>query len=205
MATTTGHADAPYGDPGIEVDLAGPTFVSAMADVLTHLASMAGRPQLMTKFHCVRAPQLSIREYLIRLDRYFECSRECFILSLAYMNRVRKLHPEFNISPMSIHRLLVTSVMLAVKFFDDRYYSNAFYAKVGGVRTREVNVLEAQFLQLINWRLHVPLEEYNQHRNTVSLAAAGRLPYPQRARAMAITEDEPAAAGEKDGAMTGSY
>lgn len=26
-------------------------------------------------------------------------------------------------------RLLVTSVMLAVKFFDDVYYSNAYYAK----------------------------------------------------------------------------
>ena len=28
-------------------------------------------------------------------------------------------------------RLLVTSVMLAVKFFDDVYYSNAYYAKAG--------------------------------------------------------------------------
>eukprot|EP00971_Amphidinium_carterae_P312010 6202150-Amphidinium_carterae.1 len=55
--------------------------------------------------------------------------------------------------------------MLAVKFFDDVYYSNAYYAKVGGVRTKddasayfhqhEVNALEAQFLKLIEWRLHV--------------------------------------------------
>lgn len=33
--------------------------------------------------------------------------------------------------PPFFARLLVTSVMLAVKFFDDVYYSNAYYAKAG--------------------------------------------------------------------------
>jgi hypothetical protein len=32
--------------------------------------------------------------------------------------------------------------MAAAKFFDDSYYNNAFYAKVGGVPAWEINALE---------------------------------------------------------------
>jgi len=167
--------DASYGDPGQEVDSAGSDFVEALASVLTHLASLApGRPNRVTHFHSVRAPQLSIHEYLMRIAKYFQCSNECFVLCLVYIDRIVKLHPEFTICNLNIHRLLVTSVMLAAKFFDDIYYSNAYYAKVGGIRIKEVNALETQFLRLIDWRLHVSPEEYDQYRNHVYQAVQGR-------------------------------
>merc|ERR1712066_1082081 len=109
----------------------------------------------------------------MRISKYFQCSRECFVFCLVYIDRIVKLHPEFAICNLNIHRLLVTSVMLAAKFFDDVYYSNAYYAKVGGVKTREVNTLEMQFLILIDWRLNVTPEEYDQYRSHVCMAANG--------------------------------
>jgi len=45
--------------------------------------------------------------------------------------------------------------MLATKFFDDRYYNNEYYAKVGGITNQEINLLERDFLQLLNFRLHI--------------------------------------------------
>lgn len=162
-----------YSDPGQEVRTAGPSFVPALANVLQHMASMAGRPQKVTRFHAIRPPQLSICDYLSRISTYFQCSHECFVLALVYVDRIVKLHPEFTISGLNIHRLLVTSVMLAAKFFDDVYYSNSYYAKVGGVRTQELNALEAQFLRLIEWKLHVLPQEYDQYRNHVLMAVRG--------------------------------
>lgn len=163
-----------YGDPGQEVSEAGSAIVAALATVLTHLASIApGRPGKLTHFHCVRAPALSIHDYLMRISQYFQCSNECFVLSLVYIDRIVKLHPEFQVSSLNIHRLIVTSVMLAVKFFDDVYYSNAYYAKVGGIKTKEVNGLESQFLRLIDWRVQVTPQEYDQYRNHVYTAIQG--------------------------------
>jgi len=153
-----------------EAGSAGPNFASEFANVLDHLASLAQRPQRLTRFHAVRAPQLSIRDYMQRIATYFQCSDECFVLGLVYIDRIVKRHPEFVISNLSIHRLLVTSVMLAAKFFDDVYYSNAYYGKVGGVKTSELNALEAQFLKLIDWRLHVRPLEYDSYRLRVLAA-----------------------------------
>lgn len=182
--------ELPYDDPGQQVATAGPGFVSALADVLTHLSAL--RPpttgQRVTKFHSVRPPQLPIRDYLFRIAKYFQCSRECFVLCLVYIDRIVKLHPDFTICSLNIHRLLVTSVMLAVKFFDDVYYSNAYYAKVGGVKTREVNILEGQFLQLIEWRLHVTPEEFDQYRAHVCNASG--TPAASRPLENEIVEEE---------------
>lgn len=155
--------------------MAGNYFVPALANVLTHLASLATRPpQQLTGFHSTCTPPVSIHDYLMRIAKYFQCSSECFVLCLVYIDRIVKLHPEFTICKLNIHRLLVTSIVLAVKFFDDIYYSNAYYAKVGGVRTKEVNALEAQFLQMIDWQLHVTPEEYSQYRNHVYAAIHGQ-------------------------------
>jgi len=163
-------------DVEVEAGFAGPSFVDALANVLTHLAGLSGRPRRITRFHAVRAPQLSLYDYLMRIATYFQCSHECFVLGLVYIDRIVKLHPEFTICTLNIHRLLLTSVMLGAKFFDDVYFSNSYYAKVGGVRTQELNALEALFMRLIEWRLHVRPAEYEQYRNHVLTATRGSSP-----------------------------
>jgi Cyclin. len=45
--------------------------------------------------------------------------------------------------------------MLAAKFFDDHYYNNEYYAKVGGISNKEINILEVEFLNYINFNLYV--------------------------------------------------
>ncbi len=47
---------------------------------------------------------------------------------------------------MVYNRLLLTGIMLAAKYFDDRYYSNEHYSKVGGINNGELNLLEREFL-----------------------------------------------------------
>ena len=42
---------------------------------------------------------------------------------------------------------LSSTTQLASKFFDDVYYNNAFYARVGGISNSEVNSLEMELLR----------------------------------------------------------
>merc|ERR1711974_205017 len=55
--------------------------------------------------------------------------------------------------------------MSAAKFFDDQYYNNAYYAKVGGVPCMEMNALEVEFLFKTNFTLFVTTETYVQYYN----------------------------------------
>ncbi len=92
------------------------------------------------------------------------CSAECFILALVYIDRIIQRNG-FMINSLNIHRIIITSVMLAAKFFDDQYFNNAFYAKVGGVPRQEMNSLELEFLFLVNFTLHVTPDVYQKYYN----------------------------------------
>jgi hypothetical protein len=63
-----------------------------------------------------------------------------------------------------VHRVVITAVLLAAKFFDDAYYNNAYYAKVGGVLVSEMNGLEVDFLFRINFSLHVTPDLFQKYR-----------------------------------------
>lgn len=85
------------------------------------------------------------------------------MLALIYIDRLIQRN-NFLLSELNVHRVCVTAVLLAAKFFDDAYYNNAYYAKVGGVLVSEMNGLEVDFLFRINFSLHVTPEVFAKYR-----------------------------------------
>lgn len=114
---------------------------------------------VVTAFHGLRAPTLTIKEYIDRIFKYSRCSPSCFVVAQIYMDRFIE-GGNVNLTSLSVHRLLITSIMLAAKFIDDAFYNNAYYAKVGGVTTSELNRLEIKFLFGLDFRLHVSLRTF---------------------------------------------
>jgi hypothetical protein len=45
--------------------------------------------------------------------------------------------------------------MLAAKFYDDKYYNNQYYALIGGIKVKELNMLEINFLNSLDYWLFV--------------------------------------------------
>jgi hypothetical protein len=148
-------------------------LISALAAVYASLIAASEEPkspQLVIRFHAIRAPGMTIPNYLTRLFSYFKCSDACLLTSLVYIDRVLKLHAQFKVSDLSIHRLLAVTLVLSAKFNDDTYYSNSYYAKVCGLTLKELNVLEATFFSLVNWKLQVTTEEYEEYQSRMLTA-----------------------------------
>ncbi|EER20215.1 conserved hypothetical protein, partial [Perkinsus marinus ATCC 50983] len=112
-------------------------------------------PGVLTRFHAVNVPTIPLGTYLRRLARKFNCSTIFFIIALIYIDRVKLGRREtFRINSYSIHRLLLSALLVSIKFYDDCYYSNANYAKFAGIRLAELNSLEEGFLRLISNEEH---------------------------------------------------
>lgn len=150
-------------------------LVAALAKVLEHLVALDCEGLRPTIFHCSRAPQVSILEYLTRIQRYFQCSDACLVLGLLYMDRLSKISPDLAVSRLNVHRMLATSVVLAVKYLDDIYYSNTYYARVAGLALQDLNRLEAGFLKLVGWRMHVAPDEFEQYVSQLLLLVTPRV------------------------------
>lgn len=50
--------------------------------------------------------------------------------------------------------------MSAAKFYDDSFYNNEVYSRIGGVSVDELNTLEMDFMFLINFSLIIPQTEF---------------------------------------------
>jgi hypothetical protein len=97
---------------------------------------------------------------------------------LIYIDRLIQRN-NFLLTELNVHRVVVTAVLLAAKFFDDAYYNNAYYSKVGGVLVSEMNGLEVDFLFRINFSLHVTPELFEKYKAELiahSIYAAQQVP-----------------------------
>lgn len=122
-----------------------------------------------SRFYATTRPTISIRDYLIRIHRYADCSDTCFILALIYIDRLIQGN-SVAVNFMTIHRLLITGIAVAAKFFDDLHYANSHYSRVGGVPLTELNHLELQYLFALQFNLSVDPDTfalYNEQLNQI--------------------------------------
>lgn len=123
-----------------------------------------GPPRVeLLRFKSKQVSQISVFDYLTRLSEFFRCTTACYVVAAAYIDRVLRLQPDFVLDAQTVHRLLLASLVVAVKFTDDATLKNSWYAQAGGVSNRELNVLEATLLKLLGWRVHVSAEEYDYY------------------------------------------
>lgn len=58
----------------------------------------------ITKFNSKFKPGISLHDYLLRLSNCFQCSQECFILALIYIDRLTENICHFIVNSYNIHR-----------------------------------------------------------------------------------------------------
>ncbi|KAF7804753.1 cyclin-P3-1 [Senna tora] len=117
---------------------------------------------VVTVFHGLTAPTLTVANYIDRIFKYSACSPSCFVLAHIYIDRFLHL-THLKLTSLNVHRLLITTIMLAAKFMDDAFFNNAYYAKVGGISTSELNRLEMNFLLGVDFRLQVSVETFGRY------------------------------------------
>ena len=124
---------------------------------------------LINPFISKNIPSISIDDYIGRLFKYSKVSHEIFILVLIYIDRVCQNH-KINLNYNNIHKIILSSFIVTIKFYEDDYYSLNYYAKLGGISKKEIINLEYDFLVLLDFNLYVEddlFNKYNQNLNNL--------------------------------------
>jgi len=157
-----------------EAPLTEPSFVLAVAAVLRHLGGLGtNASEVSTGFEGTKMPEISIEEYVSRVHEFMGCSPEVYVHAVIYIDRVIKRNPEFCVTTLNIHRLFITAVVIAIKYFDDTYYAQEYYGSVAGVNPKELGKLEVRMLKLLNWTIFVSPQAYTEYRASVLHAMDG--------------------------------
>jgi len=119
-----------------------------------------------TVFFMKNLPNIKFLEYLKRINKYLKPEASTLIIALIYFDRIcsEKLN-KIVLIDNNIFKLFLTATILAIKYNEDTYDDNAYFAKVGGISLNEMNILEKEFLDLINFRLFVSVDIFTKYSN----------------------------------------
>ena len=107
-------------------------------------------------------PSLSIKDYLTRLSQFTKINESTIILILIYIDRIGKIN-KFILTYRNIYKLILASMVIAIKYNEDNFFSSEVYAKLGGLSVLELNYLEFQFLILIKFSLFIEKDLFDKY------------------------------------------
>ena len=127
---------------------------------------------ILLRFHGCNVPGIALDAYLDRILKYCPSSADVFIALLVYVDRIVEkglaLDSPFLLDSYNVHRLVIAGMTVSSKFFSDVFYKNSRYAKVGGLSVEELNILELQFLILLDFKLRISVEELQLYADFIT-------------------------------------
>lgn len=154
--------------------------VDMMNRLTTHNDRIPLTSASLTRFHSRAPPSISISDYLNRIIKYASVEKTCLLILLVYIDRACENNRSFTVSSLTVHRFIITSICVSSKAISDSYCSNSFYAKVGGISTKEINTLELELLFLLDWRLTCSADVLDHYyANLVKQHPAFTIPSPK--------------------------
>ena len=122
-------------------------------------------------FNSPDIPSISIQDYLYRVHSFSEIEDNTLILALIYIDKICDIS-SIILSEYNIYKILFTSIIIAIKYNEDLYYDNKYYARIAGVTLKELKKMESEFLRLIKFELYVNkniFEKYKMYINKINI------------------------------------
>ena len=114
-------------------------------------------------FSANSVPSISIIEYLKRIQTYANLEKNTLISCLIFIDRFCELS-KTTLTYYNIHRILFVSILISIKYNEDRYYENVYYAKIAGISCKELKTIEYDFLDIIDFDLFISVDEYLKYK-----------------------------------------
>ena len=125
------------------------------------------KKQTMMYFSANSVPNISIKDYLIRIQNYSEIEKSTLIMAIILIDHMCKKSGVL-LTHYNIHRIIFSSVLVSIKFNEDSYFDNNFYSQIAGVNPSELKLLEYTFLELNDFNIFVEDSEYEQYETHLS-------------------------------------
>jgi len=115
----------------------------------------SGSSPSQSSFHMKSAPKISLPSYLQRIAKYTDCSSVCLLIALIYIDRVLKQNENMELDSLNVYKLVAVTLTMAIKYHDAKDNKNEWYAKITGIKLKEFNELEQEFVDSVNAELFV--------------------------------------------------
>ena len=108
-------------------------------------------------------PKISIYDYLNRIQYYSSIEIPTLICSLIYIDRICQI-AGITLTYYNIHRIVFAAILTSIKYNEDVFFDNNYYAQIAGIRNKELKLIEFHFLELLDFNLFIKNEQYYKYK-----------------------------------------
>tara|TARA_E500000178_G_C16496467_1_gene519692 strand:- start:130 stop:570 length:441 start_codon:yes stop_codon:yes gene_type:complete len=109
-------------------------------------------------FELDNKPKTPLDKFIYIFSKKVELSEETILVSLCILNKIKK---KILINEKSIYLFSIFLFRIADKYHEDKHFYNDYWAEVINMKLKDFNYLEYKLLSLLNFNVHVSIEEYN--------------------------------------------
>ena len=120
-----------------------------------------------TNFCSKEIPNITITNYILRLTKKINIEPSTLILGIIYFDKICN-KGNIILSFLNVYRLILISLVLAIKFNEEYFETNEFYSKIGGLSNKSFNKLEISVLKILNYKLYIKKDIYDNYINHIS-------------------------------------
>lgn len=113
-------------------------------------------------FYYRHIPTITIEDYIKRIYKCTKMNISSLINSIIYIDTFCEMN-KYVLSMHNIHRILLTSCLLSIKFNEDINVNTKYYAEVAGIPVQDLNNLEFYFIVKIRFSLLVDYYMYQKY------------------------------------------
>ena len=114
------------------------------------------------------SPKSNMEKYTLTDYFYFWVEKLEFgedLLILTMMNIDKILSKQFILNSDNVKNLLFTCMVVTQKYYEDVIFNDKDYSKIGGYKTEELINMEVEFLELLDFSLHIKEEEFIKYKS----------------------------------------
>ncbi|GEQ72007.1 hypothetical protein JCM33374_g5693 [Metschnikowia sp. JCM 33374] len=144
-----------------------PASISSPPSLKSPAMGPEQKNKLLTRYHSRTPPAISIHTYISRLTKFNNLTPATLLTTIYYIDLLsHNFQPYFTLNSWTVHRFLLVATMLAQKSLEDFFFTNDHYARVGGVALTELNFLELDFLNRVDWKV-VPAKQISPTQTSI--------------------------------------
>ena len=113
-------------------------------------------------FYTLHLPLISLENYIKRIFYFTKIDISTLIISIIYIDTFCDIN-RYILCLNNIHRIIIASLILSIKFNEDFSFGNDYYTKICNFSVDLLNRLEYEFYFMMNFKLMVNEDIYRKY------------------------------------------
>lgn len=141
------------------------SYVSALVDVTVQVIASIWPNSVSSPSSGNSKPIADLNTFLHHILKHSRTTHSTLQLAIFYLFRIRSRVQEKRNDDVYVscgRRMFLAALISAHKYLQDKTYKNSAWSKVSGLNVQEINHAEKVMLQLLDYRLYVKKDTYDQ-------------------------------------------